>query len=113
MDICSLLLLPSFNADNDAPPGALCTVSVTLLAAGIGLFATETSPCEHDGKDDVQTNSRIQTAVISAPQPPICITYQRWWPGSPSLASHVVNAIDGIANVMERSRRAKCSSLSE
>src|SRR5215831_11507151 len=37
MDICSLLLLPSFNADNDAPPGALCTVSVTLLAAGIGL----------------------------------------------------------------------------
>src|SRR5215471_14503487 len=32
-DICSLLLLPSFNADNDAPPGALCTVSVTLLAA--------------------------------------------------------------------------------
>ena len=35
--ICSFLLLPSFNADNDAPPGALCTVSVTLLAAGIGL----------------------------------------------------------------------------
>src|SRR5436189_743029 len=68
---------------------------------------------QHDGKDDVQTNSRIQTAVISAPQPPICITYQRWWPGSPSLAGHVVNAIDGIANVMERSRRAKCSSLSE
>jgi hypothetical protein len=34
---CSFLLLPSFNADNDAPPGALCTVSVTLLAAGIGL----------------------------------------------------------------------------
>jgi putative tryptophan/tyrosine transport system substrate-binding protein len=37
MDICSFLLSPSFNADNDAPPGALCTVSVTLLAAGIGL----------------------------------------------------------------------------
>jgi hypothetical protein len=37
VDICSFLLLPSFNADNDAPPGALCTVSVTLLAAGIGL----------------------------------------------------------------------------
>jgi hypothetical protein len=36
MDIRSLLLLPSFNADNDAPPGALCTVGVTLLAAGIG-----------------------------------------------------------------------------
>ena len=64
-------------------------------------------PCEHDGKDDVQTNSRIQTAVISAPEPPMCITYQRWWPWSPSLAGHVVNAIDGIANVMERSRRAK------
>src|SRR5262245_1596966 len=31
------MLLPSFNADNDAPPGALCTLSVTLLAAGIGL----------------------------------------------------------------------------
>src|SRR5262249_46377343 len=30
-------LLPSFNADNDTPPGALCTVSVTLVAAGIGL----------------------------------------------------------------------------
>jgi len=37
MDICSFLLLPSFNADNDAPPGALCALSVTLLAAGIGL----------------------------------------------------------------------------
>jgi hypothetical protein len=37
MDICSFLLLPSFNAENDAPPGALCTLSVTLLAAGIGL----------------------------------------------------------------------------
>jgi hypothetical protein len=35
--ISSFLLLPSFNADNDAPHGALCTVSVTLLAAGVGL----------------------------------------------------------------------------
>jgi hypothetical protein len=33
--------------------------------------------------------------------------------GVPSLAGHVVNAIDGIANVMERSQRAKCSSLGE
>jgi hypothetical protein len=33
--------------------------------------------------------------------------------GSLSLAGQVVNAIDGIANVMERCRRAKCSSLSE
>jgi hypothetical protein len=28
--------------------------------------------CLNDGKDDLQTNSRIQTAVISAPQPLIC-----------------------------------------
>src|SRR5262249_5523827 len=30
---------------------------------------------EHDGKDDVQTNSRIQTAVISAPQRPIAFGF--------------------------------------
>src|SRR5262249_32372796 len=29
----------------------------------------------HDGKDDVQTNSRIQTAVISAPQRPIAFGF--------------------------------------
>jgi hypothetical protein len=28
------------------------------------VFATETSPCEHDGEDDTQTNSMIQTAVM-------------------------------------------------
>jgi hypothetical protein len=28
------------------------------------VFATETSPCAHDGEDDTQTSSMIQTAVM-------------------------------------------------
>jgi hypothetical protein len=28
------------------------------------VFATETSPCEHDDEDDMHTNSMIQTAAM-------------------------------------------------